>query len=99
MGPLNAVHYRETRKARDGNQPLRFSDIETPRKDVPVVEIETLCLDFVKLTVMLPLTVPEIRMLSRPGVSDPEALPPALNVRSSQLPDTLLPLTRRLLRM
>ncbi|ODS01319.1 hypothetical protein AUC68_00130 [Methyloceanibacter methanicus] len=48
---------------------------------------------------MLPLTVPEIRMLSRLGVTEPEARPWALNVRSSQLPESLPPLTLRLLRM
>jgi hypothetical protein len=34
-------------KARLANQPLRFSAMETPRSDVPVMEIETLDRDFV----------------------------------------------------
>jgi hypothetical protein len=46
-GPLNPAHYRETLKARLRHQPVRLSDMETLRSEVPVVEIVMFCRDFV----------------------------------------------------
>ena len=75
-----------------GRGQLRASDMRTPCKAAPCVEMVTLWLDFVKLTSIVPETPPLIEIESLLGDAVPEALPEALNVRSSQLPERRPPL-------
>jgi hypothetical protein len=64
----------------------------TPCKAVPRVVIETLWRDLVKLTFMEPVTGPVIDSLIALSLADPVAVPEALKVRSSQLPERRPPL-------
>ena len=75
-----------------GRGQLRASEMRTPCKAVPCVEIVTLWLDFVKLTNIVPETPPLIASEILLEDAVPEALPEALKLRSSQLPESFPPL-------
>src|SRR5262249_30495574 len=70
-----------------GRGQLRASEMRTPCRGIPCVEMLTLWLDLVKLTSIVPETPPLMASEILLGDAVPAAVPEALKVSSSQLPE------------